>query len=673
MAMLWLGGSLRRNTIEQGSLRVQWDDDGGGSASFTMLLLDGGAKPKPGQVAEIWAENGVDRLWAGPIEACPESQIGRGASALMAYAVTVGSFRKIARRRLALERYVSRTAGEIVRDLFRRYAPTLDTSLVHDGPIVAEWACNWTYPDDEAADLAKSIGFVYDVDEQKRVIFKPAEANPAPFSITHTSMNFEGLVVSTDRSQLRNTILVRGGHYPGEPVEETFTGDGVRANFQLTREPFEAGKSVLLSETFGGSELGGSWNQAGTRLITDSDQLQAFGGNQTWGANGAFSKALFDRKVNRRIECELTPDALGDFAIGWHDGMGYAKEDLAHGLLFEAGGAIAVQEGGVKTTLAGVTYQAGTNYRIRIVLKAEGATYWIQGGTFGAWGSRLWTMLRSSSAGSQTYLAAAPLIYRTGSVRVDNFIVRDAPVGVSVKIGSTELVTGIENLDEANGVDVIVAPKDRLVRFFGKAADGSGETIPAEGTTITVTYRPAVPVITRVSDPDSIAALIALEGGDGVYEYAPAPDPTLDSLEAARVAARKDLDLYANPEVSVTYRTREPGLRPWMLQSITARGLNGAYLVRSVTAEELGWDTAGKVLVEYTVTAGSKLLGVEDYLRSLIRQGKRIARATGGQIDDFTSPRDTLALSDVATMATSTEGVGADVVGTMRVGYVNLD
>ncbi|MNY17207.1 hypothetical protein D3C86_1505080 [compost metagenome] len=206
----------------------------------------------------------------------------------------------------------------------------------------------------------------------------------------------------------------------------------------------------------------------------------------------------------------------------------------------------------------------------------------------------------------------------------------------------------------------MISAKDRLFRFFT-------ENIPPAGS-LTIRYRPAVPVITRVTEPASIKALAALESGDGVIEYAPPPDPSLDSLEAARAAGKADLREHAYPMITASYRTFGHGLRPGMLQRIATRGLNQDLVVRSVSASEIGIGTDGKMVMQYGVEAGSKLLGVEDYLLSLTRQGKRISRTGAEQIDIFNSPDDQAVASDSATITTSAEGVGYAKVGTAKVG-----
>lgn len=703
MALLKLNGTWRPRSIVAGSLSINYDDAGGGSASLTTL----GVKAEAGQSVELWTNDQTELLWGGLVETPKEAQEGHGEGSILSYAVTIGSFRKLARRRLAIERYVSRKAGEIVRDLCSKYAPQLDTSLVEDGPAVAEWTCNYSYPDDEIADLAKAIGFAYDVDPQLRVVFKPLADYAAPFSLTEGSRNFEGLTITVDKSQLRNSVIVRGGKMAGPLFTETFIGDGIRANFQLLQEPFQAGSGILLNELFDGDINATTWTETDTIdnfMQVYEGSLQTTGGPGEWGEVAMVSKLLYDRKADRRLEEDVKALILSEFAIGWHDGEGQTLTDIVHGILFKVDGTLAAVLEGAEVALSGKTYVTETDYRVRLLLGTAGTTLQIQGGSYGEWGTPNWTTLHTTESGSQPYLAVTPLTHKSGQVIIDNVVVRDPAKGVTVEVDGIPKVVGIENVDEGSGVDCIIAAQARMIRFFS-------ENRPASGAQVVVKYHQPIPVIAMVSDPASVSKMAAIEGGEGIYEYAMPPDPTIESLDAARAAGRSELDQYGNPEITAEYRTLHAGLRPGMVQSFNVRGLTQDFKIRSVTAQEVGYDTDGSMATEYAVTAGSRLRGIEDYLQELIRHGKRVQRSEGEVIDvlgapiefvplledpkvivaprypdevlDFsenpsvtTAPRypdEALSISDSAATQLLTEGIGPDLFGTMRFGYIILD
>lgn len=665
MALLKLNGLFRPYTIKQGSLVITWDDKGGGNASLTMLLSDGGEPPQDGHDASIYLDDGVTKVWGGMITRPVRRQEGRGADALIAFDVTIASYRRLGRRRPAVERYVSRYAGDIVKDVCRRYAPMLDTSLipVDFGPVIAEWVCSYEYPDDTLTKLADSIGYLYDVDHERQVIFRPLTSNRAPFNLTESSFNFEGLTVTFDRSQLRNVVIVRGGHYPGVQVTETFITDGQRANFPLTREPFGAFKSILLTETFGNPDLSSLWSMSDAPskfLEVYGDSLQTSGGPGVWGQVGLVSRSTFERKRDRRFEMEFKAFSPAQFAIGWHNGIGVALSSLLHGLVFKQGGTITAVDAGAETPLTTPrAWIVGVDYRVRFILDESGCRAFMQGDTIGSWGSSDWVLVHTWESGTAAYMMAAPLLHHSGAVMVDNVVLRDPPVGVEAEVNGHRLVVGLENVDEANGVDCVLSAKDRLLRFFV-------DNRPASGT-LTVKYRPAVPVITRVSDPASIAAVAALEGGDGVYEYPMPPDPSLESLDAARAAGKADLKEHSSPQITVTYRTLEDGLRPLQLQHIATAGLDQEFLIRRVTARTIGFGESGERFL-YDIEAGSRLLGVEDFLESLIRRGKHVVRSGGEAIDVFTAADDFVNVGEMVDLTLSTEGVGTAKVGEAKVG-----
>jgi hypothetical protein len=77
---------------------------------------------------------------------------------------------------------------------------------------------------------------------------------------------------------------------------------------------------------------------------------------------------------------------------------------------------------------------------------------------------------------------------------------------------------------------------------------------PASGVLMTFVYKYDIDVITTVEDLNSQAAISAVQGGDGVYEFV-ISDDSLVTLDAAEAAGNADLRSHANPQVKGSFET----------------------------------------------------------------------------------------------------------------------
>ena len=82
--------------------------------------------------------------------------------------------------------------------------------------------------------LAKTWDFIWYIDYNRDIVFRSSDATAAPFSLTDTSANFDGLRTKIDQSQLGNRIIIRGGEKTSDSTySQAFPGDGVKREWIL--------------------------------------------------------------------------------------------------------------------------------------------------------------------------------------------------------------------------------------------------------------------------------------------------------------------------------------------------------------------------------------------------------------------------------------------------------
>jgi hypothetical protein len=150
-----------------------------------------------------------------------------------------------------------------------------------------------------------------------------------------------------------------------------------------------------------------------------------------------------------------------------------------------------------------------------------------------------------------------------------------------------------------------------------------------------------MPVITTVEDMASQEAIKAIEGGTGVYEEV-LNDDTLVTLAAAEAAGLGYLRDHANPQVTGSFVSLNPGWQPGQLLTINLPqdGLQNEYIIEATEAKLVDGQW------EWTVHLGGRLIGIPDILRALVsaQQAKRTPPAKG--IQKYVYGEDTLAVAD---------------------------
>jgi hypothetical protein len=136
---------------------------------------------------------------------------------------------------------------------------------------------------------------------------------------------------------------------------------------------------------------------------------------------------------------------------------------------------------------------------------------------------------------------------------------------------------------------------------------------PAAGTVITISYLYQYQLLTEVDDPVAQAATKAIEGTDGIYEYA-YQDPSLtgQGVGMAQAKAQLALNKYATPQVIFQFGSYVSGWRAGQYFTATSNKRWGGQFqkqtlyAQKVTKSPIVVPTTGQVVWNSTITASDR-------------------------------------------------------------------
>lgn len=135
---------------------------------------------------------------------------------------------------LVVQVYEDMTVNDIIADIKAQYLDvTYDLTNVDCTLVIKYISFNYEYPSKCLQQLAQITNFDWYVDSTKHIYFFLKESVIAPFGLTDTNGKyiFNSLITMQDIKNLRNSIIVRGGTYAGNPITEEFVADGDQITF----------------------------------------------------------------------------------------------------------------------------------------------------------------------------------------------------------------------------------------------------------------------------------------------------------------------------------------------------------------------------------------------------------------------------------------------------------
>ncbi len=138
-------------------------------------------------------------------------------------------------RNLVLNVYENMSVNDIINDIKTNVLPSGYTTTNVSCPVVITYiAFNWEYPSKCLQQLAQITGYDWYVDESKNIYFFASGTKNAPFNLTDTNQkyNYASLEINKNITNIRNTIIVRGGTYQGSTTTELQVADGSQTTFK---------------------------------------------------------------------------------------------------------------------------------------------------------------------------------------------------------------------------------------------------------------------------------------------------------------------------------------------------------------------------------------------------------------------------------------------------------
>lgn len=173
-------------------------------------------------------------------------------------------------RKLVTERYTNEYISDIVSDLITKYSPDFTMSNVIGDQTIESIVFNGIKISECLEKLSQLTGFSWYVDSYKDIHFFPKSQEPAPFNLTDSSDNYiwESLVISDDASQIRNSVLVKGGEIEGNSVTEEYTASGTEDERKIFQTAHKIAKLPTVKVN-GGADL-----TVGVEYLNSDDDFQ---------------------------------------------------------------------------------------------------------------------------------------------------------------------------------------------------------------------------------------------------------------------------------------------------------------------------------------------------------------------------------------------------------------
>jgi len=155
---------------------------------------------------------------------------------LFDWAITCDDYTRLLDRKLIPDTYENMTVDAIIADIASNYMPAgFTVTNVNCSVNVKYIRFNYVPVSKALEQLAELVGYDYYIDYSKDIHFFKSDNNLAAIDIedNNNSHYYDSLVIRTDNSQIRNSIVVRGGQYLGLSFTGESEADGTDYIFQL--------------------------------------------------------------------------------------------------------------------------------------------------------------------------------------------------------------------------------------------------------------------------------------------------------------------------------------------------------------------------------------------------------------------------------------------------------
>ena len=157
---------------------------------------------------EVIVQEDADTIFAGTVDNTSES-----GDKVNYVSVACVDFSQLIDKRIIANSYENELAGDIVRHFISTVFAEegITEGDIQDGPTISKAVFNYDNGNVGMNYLADTTGFNWEIDNLKQLNFFDRGTYTAPFPLTDTSHNYQGLTVKKSRSDYRNRQYIRAG------------------------------------------------------------------------------------------------------------------------------------------------------------------------------------------------------------------------------------------------------------------------------------------------------------------------------------------------------------------------------------------------------------------------------------------------------------------------------
>lgn len=224
---LTIQGVDKTKQIQMNSLRIDNILTNKRDTLEFSILNNTGDTYKPNLGAEVIVLDGATTIFGGIITNIESKANAYG---IIQHEINCQDYTRLLDHKLVSNSFTNETVNDIMQFLKDNYFPSGFTITNVDAPVVIEYvAFNYKPLAVCIQELANALNYDWYVDYAKDVHFFAKESTPAPFNLSDSGGThyYDSLVIRKDNSQIRNSIVVRGGEYIGSQLTTDIQTNGV--------------------------------------------------------------------------------------------------------------------------------------------------------------------------------------------------------------------------------------------------------------------------------------------------------------------------------------------------------------------------------------------------------------------------------------------------------------
>lgn len=202
------------------------------TCAFDVVSSSGDAYA-PSLAQEVIVYDGATKIFGGVITGVNSQPTAYG---VVTHEVRCQDYTRLLDSKLVPDSFTDKTVEEIIDTLAASYFPAGFTTANVVAPVNLSYVSfNYKPLSKCLEELANLLNYDWYVDYDKDVHFFAKETVAAPFALADGdgSYVYDSLILRRDNSQIRNSIVVRGGEYLGSQLTTDLQTDGVRAMYNL--------------------------------------------------------------------------------------------------------------------------------------------------------------------------------------------------------------------------------------------------------------------------------------------------------------------------------------------------------------------------------------------------------------------------------------------------------